>query len=446
MVKESKFYIKFFMLAMPIVLQSLISTGINMMDTVMLGSFGDYYLSASSLSNQFYHIFQILCMGFGFGAAVLTAQAWGRHEITEIKKTITLMLRSIMVIGIFFMIFTILFPRQIMEIYTTDIYLVECSLKYWHFLSYCFIFQGISLTLTIVLRSFGSSNIPLYSSILSFFVNIFFNWVFIFGKLGAPQMGIEGAAIGTLIARICECVFIFSYMIFFDKKVKYKIQDLLLPCGDILSRFIQYGLPVIVSDLLLAIGNNMVAMIMGHIGVSFVAAFSITSVLQQLLTVFNQGIAQAGCMITGNTLGEHQIDKAYEQGKTFLIISLGMGLICSALLFLFKMPMIQYYQISDETREIAISLMNGICFIVPFQLVGSVMTKGVLRGGGDTKFLMKADILFLWCASIPLGYLAGLVWSMPAFWIYLFLKIDNIIKSIWCVFRLKSRKWINIIE
>lgn len=231
-----------------------------------------------------------------------------------------------------------------MRMYTNDSAVIAQGVQYFKWMVYCYFLQGMTMTCTIVLRSVGQVSFPLFTSIGSFFVNILFNYMFIFGKLGVPRMEVEGAGVGTLIARVFEISLICGYFLFVDRKIGYRLKDLRMKCN------------------------------------------SLIKVLSR--------------------------------------------------------PIIGLYNITPETAQIAGELMDAIAFIVIFQSMNSILTKGVLRGGGDTKFLMVADIIFLWAASLPLGILAGLVWHLDAFWIYVFLKIDQICKSIWCVFRLRSGKWI----
>ncbi len=445
-VRDRQFYRHFFVIALPVVLQSCITIGVNMLDTIMLGSFGEGYLSATSLSNQFFNLYQIICMGLGGGAAVLTAQAWGRKDGMAIKKAVTIMLRIAITAAVLFTIVTCLFPRQIMSIYTKEALVLDDCERYFQYLCYCFFFQGIALTLTQVLRSVKETRVPLLAAILSFFTNLFFNYVMIFGKLGFPRMEIEGAALATLIARIAECVFIGGYVFFFDQRMKYRLKDLTMRCRDQLGEYLHYGLPVLMSDFLLGLGNNAIAVVMGHISQSFVAAFSITSITQQMCNIFTTGVTNASSVIVGNTLGEKDGQKAYEQGKTFIVMSVILGIAAALVILLIREPVISMYNIEPETVAITRSLMDGVSFMIIFRMMGSVLTKGVLRGGGDTRFLMIADIIFLWCASVPLGYLAGIVLRLSAFWTFFFLNIDHFIKSFWCLLRFRSKKWIHIIE
>lgn len=443
---DKAFYRKMIAIALPISAQQLITVGVNLMDTVMLSTMGDAQLSASALGGQFINLFQIFCMGIGMGASVLTARYWGMKELPSLRKAVTIMLRFVLALSSLFTLATVLAPSVIMGFYTNEADIVDYGVTYLQWLIPTYFCIGLSLTCTIVLRSVGQVRIPLLSTIFAFFVNVIFNWVFIFGHLGAPRMEIAGAALGTLIARLFELTFICFHFFFRDKRIAYRLRDLRMKCGDLTREYFRVCVPVLVSDGLLALGNNAVAMVMGRIGKTFVAANSVTTIVQQLSSVLTQGIAHASCILTGHTMGEGDTEKAQRQGYTFLGIGLALGIFAAGVILLLRGPIIDYYQVSAETKAIAWQLMDAIGFIVIFQAMNSVLTKGVLRAGGDTRFLMAGDILFLWVASIPLGILAGFVFHWTPFWIYTMLKIDQIIKCVWCFFRLRSRKWMKRIR
>lgn len=445
-VKDTSFYKRVATIAVPIALQGLITSGVNAMDSVMIGAVSETQLSAVSLANQFINIFHIFCMGIGMGASVLVSRYYGMGDRPALKKTVTIMLRLCLAMATLFCFGTVLFPGQIMKIYTTELPIIEYGISYLNYSIISYFFLGLSLTCTIVLRNVGQVHIPLLTSIGAFFVNVGANYVFIYGKLGAPRMEEAGAAVGTLIARVFEFAVICGYMFLKDKNIGYRIKDILSPVGDLWREYIRISIPVLVSDGILALGNNSVAMIIGRLGESFVAANAVTAVTQQLSSVMIQGFSQAGAIVTGYTLGEGDKDKAWRQGYAFLSIGFVFGLIAAGICLLISEPMISFYELSDETRALARQLMLSISVIIVFQATNSIMTKGVLRGGGDTRMLMLADNIFLWVASIPLGILAGLVFHLPAFWIYFALKIDQVLKAVWCVIRLKSGKWIKKIR
>lgn len=439
-------YKQMFKIAIPISLQSLITVGINLTDTVMLSSMGDAQLSASSLASQFINIFMICCMGIGMGASVLTARFWGMKEIYSLKKALTIMYRVCFCFGAIFTLVTILFPEGIMRIYSSESEIIHYGGIYMRWMIPTYFCMGFALTTTVILRSIGQVKIPLMCSISAFFINIFFNWVFIFGNLGAPRMEIGGAALATLISRVFEICFVCGYLFFVDERIGYRLSNLKMKCNDMFKEYLHISIPVLISDGLLGLGNNAVAMVMGRIGQAFVAANSVTMVVQQLSSILTVGIGNASGIITGHTMGEGDYKRAHKEGYTFTIIGFAVGFLAALIIFILKKPIISFYQVSPEAKLIADQLMNSILFIVIFQAVSSILTKGVLRAGGDTKFLMAGDILFLWIASVPLGALAGLVFHWSAFWVYTFLKIDQVIKCFWCIWRLKSGKWMKKIE
>ena len=445
-IKDKKFYKTVCSIAIPIALQGLITSGVNMMDTIMIGAVGETELSAVSLANQFIDIFHIFCMGIGMGASVLVARYYGMKDQVSLKRTVAIMLRLCLGMSALFCVLTILFPRQIMCIYTVEEDIIVKGIEYLEWSVVTYFLLGLSLTCTIVLRNVEMVRIPLYTSIAAFFINVGANYLFIFGKFGCPRMEVAGAAVGTLIARIFEFSMICGYLFFKDKKIGFRLRDIFMSVGNLWKEYIRISIPVLVSDGILALGNNSVAMVIGRLGESFVAANAVTAVTQQLSSVMIQGFSQAGAIVTGYTLGEGNREKAHRQGYAFLGLGIVFGLIAAGIIMLISEPMITAYNLLPETQEIARQLMRSISLIVVFQAANSIMTKGVLRGGGDTKVLMIADNVFLWVASIPLGILAGLVFGFPAFWIYFFMKIDQVLKAVWCVIRLRSGKWIKKIK
>ena len=213
-----------------------------------------------------------------------------------------------------------------------------------------------------------------------------------------------------------------------------------------LPEFVRISVPVMLSDTLLGLGDNVLAVVMGQIGASFVSANSITNVIQRVSTIFITGLSFSGCFLTGQVLGERRIEDAQRQGYTYAILGLVIGIVAAAIIQIIATPVVNAYNISAQTKEIAFELMNAVSIIIIFRSTNSILTKGVLRGGGDTKFLLMADMTTMWLLAVPLGALAGLVLHLPAFWIYIFLHFDQIVKAVWCLFRLKSEKWIKKVK
>ena len=265
-VKDKKFYKMVAGIALPIAMQGLITTGVNMMDTIMIGIVGETQLSAVSLANQFINIFHIFCMGIGMGASVLVARYYGMKDTDSLKKTITIMLRLCLAMATLFCVVTVFLPQQIMKIYTVEEDIIANGARYLEYSVVTYYLLGLSLTCTIVLRNVGQVRIPLYTSVAAFFINIGANYIFIFGKFGAPKMDVAGAAVGTLIARIFEFSMICGYLFVKDKEIGYRVRELVKPVGNLWKEYIRISIPVLISDGILALGNNSVAMVIGRLG------------------------------------------------------------------------------------------------------------------------------------------------------------------------------------
>lgn len=443
-VRDRGFYKKVVVILIPIVFQSVINQGVNMMDTVMVGKLGEASISASSLANQFYNIFVFLCMGISAAGLVLSSQYYGAKDMKTVRRVFDLILQIVILGGAVFALVTVFFPTEIMYIFTKEEDVIELGAQYLRITALIYLPHGISLVLSNVLRSIGNAKLGLYVSIASFVVNIGANYVFIFGKLGMPAMGVMGAAVGTLIARTVEFIFCAVYLLKFEKVLQYRVRGILkLPGKELLHEFRRLGMPAIISDSLLALAASIISIILGHMGKEVVSAYAIVTVMDRMATVAIQGATSAAGVIIGQTVGEGDFKRAQKEGWTFLILSVFIGIFGGILVFVLGELSIGLYEIAPSTVAITTEMMEASAIIVFFQAVQSALSKGILRGGGDTKFLMIADIIFQFVASIPLGALTGLVWGWPPAIVLIALRIDFIIKSFWLVFRLKSGKWIH---
>lgn len=444
--KQRSFYNKTLHIMIPVMLQQLISVGINFLDTIMIGGLGEAAIAGVSLANEFSGIIMFIFMGLGSGANVMSSQYWGMGKTEPLKKVAAIALRLSLAISAVFLVLGITCPRGILAIFTNDAAVIEAGCGYMRLLSCTFIFYGMVYTVTYLLRSIGHVKIPLISSIIAFFLNLFFNWVFIFGKFGMPAMGAVGAAVGTVIARTFEFCFIFGYFVFKEKNYGFRLKHFFLSGQPLLKQYMKFSVPVLISDTLLGIGLSLVSVIIGHIGAEFTAANSIVNNGNRLLTVINTSMAGASAVVIGNTIGEGDRDKAYREGVAYVILSVSLGIVFSLILLALQNVYLSLYTITDSTYSVAKDLFLFIIIMSPIQTLAYVTSKGILRGGGDTRFLMIADIILLWAVSLPLGWLSGMVWHMTPFWINFFLKLEYGTKGLLCTWRFLSKKWIQRVE
>ena len=433
-------------LSLPLAGQQVITAGVNMMDTIMLGYVSELALAAANIGTQVHIMFTFISLGTGTGTSTMAARYWGAKDMVSLKKASTLALRFILVLGVVYTLLVALFPHAVLRILTNDEIVIAEGIYYLNWSVPCYLLLGITTVVTCILRNIGHVRLPLYTSIGAFFVNVFFNWVFIFGRLGAPEMGIAGAALGTTISRAFEFVVICGYMFFRDRVLAYRIRDLFSKCSDLLSEFMKITVPSIISDVLLGLGNSLTIAVGGRISQAFMSGISITSVVQQGIIIFTSAMGQSSQMIIGNTLGEGKKKETQVQAYTFMLIAFGLGIASGVLILLFMPAIIASYQLSEGTSQVARQLLYAQAIMAVTMIPASVGGKGILRGGGDTRFLMVADVLFLWVVSVPLGYLAGVVWGWSPFIIFILLRIDHLLKTILFLIRIRSGKWVKKIR
>lgn len=443
-ITDKAFYREAVLIILPVVLQAVINQGVNMMDTIMVGKLGEVAISASSLANQFYNIYTFLCMGLSAAGLVLSAQYWGAEDKATVRKVFDLLIQIIAVASILFGLLSFFFSREIIAIYTNDREVIEAGAHYLRITSMVYFPHGIALVVSNIMRSVGNPRIGLYASIASFFINIGANYVFIFGKLGFPAMGVAGAAVGTLCSRLVEfgvCVF---FVLKVDRHLEYRLAGLIrFPELPLMKEFIRLGLPAIISDTILAFASSAIGIILGHMGREFVSAYSIVMVVDRMCTLATQGVGSAAGIMTGQAVGAGQNTDAKRRGFSFLMLTSILGIIGAVLVLLVGDWSITLYDIEPETVQITQTMMLASALVVPFQNISSTLGKGVLRGGGDTRFLMVADVIFQWIASIPLGYLTGIVLHASPFVVLLTVRVDYILKSVWFICRLFTDKWIH---
>ena len=440
--KEKNFYKLIVSIALPIAVQNLINFAVGMIDTMMLGSLGEIQLSAAAIGNNLFFILMVLMFGLAGGSNILISQYWGKGDVKSIHKILALMYRACIIITSIFVGIAMFIPSAFIKLYTSDINVIEAGSSYLRIVAIGYIFYAITNCTIMILRSVKTVKISLVVYTASLVVNAFFNWVFIFGKLGAPSLGVNGAAIGTVIARITEFTIVMCFMIFFENKINLKMKHLFKVDKVILKDYVSNCTPVLFNELLWSSGSTMISIIIGRLGTETVAANSISNVVFNFVTVFIFGLSNATAVIIGNTIGEGRNEKAKEYARTIGVLSIIMGLMAAGVIQIIKPYVVDFYNVSVLTKSIAIDLMSVTSIIVIFQSLGINLMMGVLRGGGDAKFVLINDIIFMWLIAIPLGFIAAFVLKLPVAAVFFIVKSDEIIKSIISVIRVLSGKWV----
>lgn len=441
--RDKRFYRLLFSIALPIAVQNLITFMVSMVDTLMVGALGEIQLSAVSIANNLFFVLTILMFGLAGGSNIMISQYWGKGNVKTIHKILAIMYRVCLLITGIFIFIALFLPKYFMGIFTTNKAVIDFGASYLRIVCIGYLFYSITNCTIMMLRSVKTVSISIIVYTASLVVNSILNWIFIFGNLGAPELGIRGAAIATVCARITEFSIVLVFMFIYERKIGLKIEHLLKLDKEILKDYVGLCTPVLCNELLWAIGASMISVIVGRMGTEVVAANSINGVAHQFVTVFIFGMSNATAVIIGNTIGEGKKEKAKEYAYSIGIFSVVMGCISGLMILLIKPFVVNFYNVSYSTKLIAMEIMTVTSGIIVFQSLASNFMMGVLRGGGDAKFVLINDLIFMWLVAIPGGFFVAFVLELPVALVFLVIKCDEILKSLTSVYRVISGKWVN---
>ena len=440
--ENQKFIHEVFTLALPAGLQQVIDLAVNLIDNIMIGSLGEASISAVSISGTYTWLCSVFVMAMAAGASIISAQDYGNKNLDRIKKLMSFVITLAIIFSMIFFVITALFPSQILRIYTNVDSVIAPGVAYLKYLKYSIPLFGISTAITVMLRSVRSVKLGLYNSIFSCFSNVFFNWVFIFGHLGAPAMGVAGAAVGTLIARIIQLIVSVVYLFYIEKNLCFRISDF-DPRIDLklFKQFVSITLPLLIMDILANLATSAQTMITGRISDSYLSANSITHMAWQIPSVFCWGIGTAAGIMVGNSLGNDNFDQAKADSDRFLKATFFFGLFSAIMVQVLIPILMQFYNITEATKTLTHQMGYMASIAAFFIAYNSIICNGVIKSGGHTKKLLRIELLGTWLFAIPFGYIAAFVLHWPAYVLYLVLRAGNIIKSSWGIYYLKHGKW-----
>lgn len=445
--KDKGFYKNIFAIAIPIALQNLITFTTNMLDTIMLGRVedGETLLSAASLGSQPFFILSMVCFGIAGATMVLASQYWGKKDLHTIRKIFSIIIKITFGLSAVIAAICILFPEFILSLYSNSPDIIAQGASYLKIMGFAYIPFSLTTVILCSLRSVEVVNVAVPINLTSFCINIVLNYILIFGKCGFPALGIRGAAIASLIARLVEFIIMLIYVFGFEKRLRLRPKHLKTFSTVLAKDLFRYGSPVLINEIMWSAGITLQAAILGHIRYSAgdpVAANSIASMIQQLSTIIIFGVANAAAVLIGRTIGEKNIEKAKMQARTFQLLAIVMGAGATAFILALKNVVLNFYILTPETRALSSQLIIVIAIITFFVSTSGIDIVGILRGGGDTKFGLIAELTILWAVATPLCLVSAFVFELPVPIVLLFMKIDEPIKNVVCTIRLKGDKWL----
>lgn len=429
-------------IAIPIALQNLITYMTGMMDTVMLGQLGEVEFSGASLANQFGTIYMVLTFGVASGTNVLLSQYWGKGDTRSIRSILSIMYRVTLALSLLFTAAARFFPQTILSLFCNDPLVIAAGSRYLALVCFSYTLNGMTNVMLMSLRSVGTVGISIVVYLSSFFVNTGLNWVLIFGKLGFPALGMEGAAIATIIARALELTIALIYLFGFEKKIAYTLRDVVVYDRSFARDFALNVTTVMLNELIWSLGNSTVIAIMGRMGRDLVSANAIANITAQFTQIFIIGLANAAAVVIGNGIGMGERDRTQTLAKALVVVALGFGVVAAGLMLLLREPVIGLYNIPEATKALTAQVMASAAAVAFFQALSFIGFMGVLRGGGDNRFVLFCEAFFLWCVAIPAGFFVGLWLGWPAPAVYLVLRCDEIIKPLVGLPRIWGGRWI----
>jgi MATE efflux family protein len=421
----------------------------NFIDVFMVGKenvalgLGTAAVAGLGFANQVFMIFIVSLFGLNSGGGILAAQYYGKKDYKNLKKCLGITITVGLLFSFLFFLMGLFIPEKIIGIFTSDPKVLKLGANYFRIIALIYPLIGLGYSFNMQLRAIGKNQYSLYSTIIGLCINLVGNYLFINGNLGFPAMGVVGAAIATVIARIVS-VFYLIYIIYKNKlPMAGNFQELFKLSWSFIAKALKISLPVFGHEIMWVTGVSMYVIIYGRIGTEATAAIQVVKSISNLVFTLVFGLSSGTAAIIGQEIGAGNEENAYKYAVELLKISLVIGTavalfvyaICPVVLILMKVDSAIY----PLARQIVFS--EGILIII--KTTGTLFIVGVLRAGGDTLWTMFADLIPLWTFAIPLTYIAGLKFGLPIALVYLCSGSDELLKMPFCIQRLKSRKWIN---
>ncbi len=444
MVRDKEFWHLVLALALPIALQNLLSSSLAMIDNLMIGRLGDIAVGAVGVSAQIAQLINVFLFGITSGGTIFVAQYWGKKDTEGIRRTYGLVMLSCSAISLLAAVLISAFPEIVLRLYTNSDLIIEQGAKYLRIAAFSYVGIAVNLGFCTVLRSTEQVRLPVISNLISVLVNVFFNAVLIFGYLGFPRLGIQGAAIATMIASLVNPLFIFTVSYRQKNILRARLKDMFTFPEGFVKKFASVSLPVFLNEAMWATGVAGVNMVYGRMGESNIAALTITRTVENLAFVLIIGLCNACGVLIGKSIGKGDNEKALVYAKRFTILVPCVSAVIGGLIILLRVPILSLFSLSEDALFAAMCLLLIYGLEIPLRNVPFISVVGIFRAGGDTKRGMLYDIVFLWSLSLPVAILLGLVLHWEFLLVYpLVLLVEDIPKTFFCVRYVLSGKWMH---
>ncbi len=438
---QESFYKKTMKIAIPVALQAMLQSSFSMIDQIMVGQLGEKSIAAVEVGSKPGFVFTFVSGAVASVTGIMVSQYMGKKDEEKIDTSMSLNMCVMMAIALFTAALGFFIPRGISAAFINDNAVINESGHYLRIIALTYPLSGVASILAVHIRCRDYAKYPLYISGIAALINTLLNWLFIFGNLGMPRLGVTGAALASLISQAFNLI----AMIFIYKKVagfRFRINL----SGLEFRQYLVMLIPIVLNELLWTMGQNVNTYIYGHMGTEELAGMSLTGPVQGLVIGALSGIAQAAGILIGKRLGEKDYEKAYSESIRLCIYgfigSIVLSLVCIALSSVYT----GIFHVDNEVKRLGTALMIAFAFLAPAKVQNMILGGGIIRSGGRTKYIMIIDILGTWLIGVPLGLLTGLKLKLPIVWVYFILSQEELVRFIISIYMFRSRKWMNTIE
>ncbi|WP_455617620.1 MATE family efflux transporter [Eisenbergiella sp.] len=427
---DTSFYKKFLTIYVALVLQNVVTLSVNLADNMMLGSYSETALSGVAAVNQIQFIYQQLLMALGDGLVIFCSQYWGKRQTEPMKKIAATAMHAGLLIAVLLFALVSFFPHQAVGIFTTEESIIREGVSYLSIIRFTYLFFAVTQILLATLRSVEVVKIAFYLSVMTFFVNCGINYVLIYGHFGAPEMGAAGAAIGTLAARVTELTVLIIYIIKKEKQLHLSVRSYLQHDRVFSGDYFRVTAPMLVVQGLWGVNTALQTVILGHMTAAAIAANSVASTIFMMVKSMAVGAASTASIIIGNTIGTGDIALVKKYSGKLQRIFVVIGLVSGLLLFFIRVPILQLYDLSASTKEMANTFLIILSVVVIGMSYQMPTNNGIIRGGGNAMFVVKMDLISIWGIVIPLSFIMAFVVKASPAVVVCCLNADQIFKCI----------------
>jgi len=430
-------------LAIPIAFQQFITAGLNMVDVLMVGQLGEASIAALGLANQVFFLLILFLFGVTSGMAIFTAQYWGQGDVENIRKVLGICLTVALGVGLLFTLAATIIPETIMRFYTEDVEVIELGSSYLRIVGFSYMFMAVTTSYFAVLRSITFVKITVVVSVIAIILKTGLGYLLIFGVGGLPVLGVRGAAIGTTLGWIFQCILIL--ILVYRLKTPLAANPITFFRFDrlFIGKVLKTAMPAAANEVFWSVGITIYNAVYARIGTDAIAAIQINATIEEIAYVLFIGLGNACAVMIGNKIGEGGKDVAFEYGRRFLLLNIFVALFAGGIIILIREPVIGLYEISASAANSARTLMLIFSLTAWLRAINFILFVGVLRAGGDTRFAMFMELFSIWAIGVPAALIGGFVLHLPVYGVYLMVLLEELVKVFIITRRYLSRKWIH---